>query len=120
MTDPVVKKIVEKMYGPDEPPIRVEPTTYEICGLPEDDENASVWTITVERRDVDSWAVCRHGRCLGKDGEWDLEPIPSSRTTRWLWSHRFSLERAVELAVEAYPHVVINGYRVVDGKLVKS
>jgi hypothetical protein len=26
------------------------------------------------------WKIKQHGNCLGKDGEWELEPMPSSRT----------------------------------------
>ncbi len=48
----------------------------------------------VERRaqldGPDMWAVCRLSECLNKLGEWEHEPMPSSRTeefkdrTRWL------------------------------------
>lgn len=27
----------------------------------------------------DHWAIVEHGCCLNKSGEWELEPIPSSR-----------------------------------------
>lgn len=37
------------------------------------------------------WAV-RDGfkKCLSKNGEWDYEPFPSSRTDEWLAAHRFT------------------------------
>lgn len=39
--------------------------------------------VMVERRsrlsDVPSWAVTRGGSCLAKDGQWEIEPLPSSR-----------------------------------------
>jgi hypothetical protein len=37
--------------------------------------------------------------CLGKGGEWDYEPFPSSRTESWLAQHRFdSADAAIDAA----------------------
>lgn len=102
------------------PSLRVEATQYVICGLPEDDVNASVWCIRVERRAPDQWAVLRGSLCLSNGGKWDYEPIPSERTDAWKKRHRFPLETAIELACREYPKLVINGYRVSDGKLVAA
>src|SRR5690606_407223 len=60
-----------------EPTVRV--TRYEVSCLPQDNINAHHFTITVEWRGDDRWAVLHHGFCLGADGEWDYEPRPSSR-----------------------------------------
>ncbi len=98
--------------------IRIEPTEFTVCGLAPDHPEAYIWSITIQRRDANSWAVVHAGHCLNYAGEWDYEPIPSERTVDFLISHRFSLERAKELAVAAYPEVVVNGYHVEDGKLV--
>jgi hypothetical protein len=47
----------------------------------------------------DLWAVRLHGACLGKGGEWEYEPFPSSRTKEWLTEHRFdSAETAIDAA----------------------
>jgi hypothetical protein len=35
------------------------------------------------------WAVRQMGNCLAIDGQWDYEPIPSSRTPEWMTAHRF-------------------------------
>lgn len=51
--------------------------------------------------DVDLWAVRSRGRCLNSKGEWDWEPLPSSRSAAWLSAHRFPLDRALDLAREA-------------------
>lgn len=100
--------------------IRIEATTYTVCGLPEDNVDASIWTIRIERRGPDSWAACCLSRCLSSRGKWDYEPNPSSRTKAWLARHRFTLEQATELAIEAYPKLVFNGWRVEAGELVRA
>lgn len=64
------------------------------------------------------WAVRWRGRCLHRSCRWDWEPIPSSRTDRWLKSHRFDFETAVRLAEKAAPLLVVNGYRP-DGSLAR-
>lgn len=37
------------------------------------------------------WAVRRAGMalCVGRDGAWALEPMPSARTDEWLAAHRW-------------------------------
>lgn len=101
--------------------IRVEPTRYTVCGLPEDDVNVSAWSLSIEWRGPgDLWAVVHMGKCLSTSGKWHYEPLPSSRTTFWKSKHRFSLERAKALALKAYPKLVINGYCVREGRLVKA
>jgi hypothetical protein len=39
--------------------------------------------------DGEKWAVRRSGCCLSKSGEWDYEPIPSSRTDSFYKKYRF-------------------------------
>lgn len=42
------------------------------------------------------WAVRRRGSCLAKDGEWELDPIPSSRDDGFYARCRFdSLDDAI-------------------------
>lgn len=62
------------------------------------------------------WAVRRRHYCIHRSGRWDFEPQPSSRTDRWLSSHRFDLETALRLAEKAAPALVLNGRRP-DGSL---
>lgn len=99
-----------------EPTVRA--TRYEVSLLPATDINAGVFALAVEYRaqldGADLWCVSRYGRCLGADGEWDYEPIPSSRTKEWIASHRFDLDTAIRLAKEAAPHVMVNGHTVAD------
>jgi hypothetical protein len=76
---------------------------------------ADTWSLTVQWRGFDKWAVTNGGHtCLGSDGEWDWEPIPSSREDDWLAAHRFDLETALHLAAEHAPKVTINGKTALD------
>lgn len=95
-----------------EPTVQV--TEYTVSVLPEDDVNASSYAITVAYRGRGLWAVSRHRQCLGKDGEWDWESLPSERTDEWLAEHRFDVDTALRLAKEAAPHIVVNGFTVAD------
>lgn len=55
-----------------------------------------------QRSGPPKWAVRRGGECLNHRGEWEYEPIPSSRTDGWLRSHRWgNLESAWNAAVMA-------------------
>jgi hypothetical protein len=51
------------------------------------------------------YAVRAHGCALGRSGaklKWDYEPRPSSRTDRWLETHRWdTLEAAMDAALRA-------------------
>jgi hypothetical protein len=93
---------------------QVRVTEYAVCALPEGDINASHFTIKVAYRGDGRWAVLRHGRCLGSDGEWDYESIPSEREDEWLATHRFDEDTALRLAAEQVPHIKVNGWTVAD------
>lgn len=91
----------------------VRPTQFEVCCLPEDDDEAYAFTLTVEWRGPgDLWAVCRMRQCLGADGNWDREPSPSNREDDWKATHRFRLDEAIRLAKDAARQVVVNGWTV--------
>lgn len=100
--------------------ISIEPTTYTVTGLPEDDPDAHTWALRIEWRGPDSWAVCYMSRCLNHKNGWDWEPSPSGRTDKFIREHRFPLEEAKARALLAYPKLVINGLCVRDGKLVPT
>lgn len=100
--------------------IRIFPTEYTVTELADDDVNTTIWAIKVEWRAGDRWAVTNIGRCLNTNGEWDHEPSPSNRDDEFLRTHRFSLNEAQSLALEAYPKLVINGLWVRDGKVVPA
>lgn len=89
-------------------------TEWAVNCLPEDDINAPAFEIKVAYRGRGLWAVLRHGSCLSTSGDWDWEHIPSEREDEWLAEHRFSMERALELAKAAAPGVVVNGHTVTE------
>lgn len=89
-------------------------TEYTVSCIPEDNINRPVFEITVAYRGNGRWAVCRLRQCLGSDGQWDYESIPSERTDEWLATHRFDLETALKLAREAAPKIRTNGASVAD------
>lgn len=97
------------------PRVEVWRTRYRVSAVPEDFcPEASHWAISVEWRGGDRWAVLRGGECLGRDGDWDYEPLPSSREEDWLATHRFSEEEALALARKEAPLIRINGYTPAD------
>ena len=49
----------------------------------------------------DLWAIVDHAACLVRDGDWVIEPMPSSRSEDYLESTRFaSVEEALEFWVK--------------------
>lgn len=102
----------------DLPEATVRPSSFTVSCLPQRDLNTHLYEITVtERGGMDGeirWAVCWMGRCLDAKGRWDYEPIPSSRTDKWLAKHRHDLDTALRLAKAAARLVEINGITVTD------
>jgi hypothetical protein len=99
-------------------PASVKAIKYRICGLADDDVDSTIWSLTVEWRGPgDSWAVKRHAMCLGLDGSWEPEPIPSERDDEYKRTHRFTKQMAMALALHHYPDLVINGMCVRDDDL---
>jgi hypothetical protein len=92
--------------------VTVEARRYTVCAVPEGNVNRYHFEIHVEWRAPESWAVVRQAFCLGTDGDWEYESIPSERAEEWKATHRFPLERALELAKAAAPHVTVNGWTV--------
>lgn len=87
----------------------VQTTAYEISILPAGDISRHVFTINVEWRGEDRWAVVRHRQCMNAKGDWSWESIPSEREDEWLAEHRFNRMTALELAKWAAPRIVVNG-----------
>jgi len=91
----------------------VQPTTYWVSLLPEDDVNFKFYVLTVEYRQG-RWAVTNGDSCLGMDGTWADGVKPYGRGAEWLAAHRFDLDTALRLAQEAAPHVAVNGRTAAD------
>lgn len=98
----------------EQPVATCQATEYEVSILPEGDINRSVFAIAVQYRSEGRWAVTRHSSCLGADGIWSWESIPSEREDDWLDAHRFDLDTALRLACNAAPHVVVNGHTATE------
>ncbi|WP_435108130.1 hypothetical protein [Nocardiopsis synnemataformans] len=101
----------------DPPPadgVRVEPITYWVSAVPETHPDASHFTLAVEYRGHDLWAVTRHAECLSRSGEWEYETRPSERTPGWLADHRFPYPEAMRRAREIAPHLTVMGRTVTD------
>lgn len=91
----------------------VRATEYQVSVVPEDHELYETLVVTVQWRSP-RWAVLRRRWCLGVDGVWDLEMIPSERSAEWIRRHRFDLDQALELAKAAAPAVTVNGRNAVE------
>lgn len=98
--------------------VTVRPSRYTVSALPGGGINSSLYSITVEERGQLNgqvlWSACWMGRCLNAKGRWDYEPIPSSRTDKWIAKHRFNLDTALALAKEAALLLEVNGLTVAD------
>jgi hypothetical protein len=95
--------------------VHCDPTRYEISCLPMDHSGRHHFTITVSWRGRGLWAVLNPiGYCLGTDGEWDYEPMNSSREDDWLEAHRFPLTTALALAKEHAPNMRVRHITVQD------
>lgn len=96
-------------------PQRVTPTRYTVSRLPDDTSDYSTWSVQVEASGNGRWAVRNGGRCLNKDGEWEYEPLPSSRSAEWLDTVRWDdLTEAIQSAQAAEPLLRWNGLTPAD------
>ncbi|HEX5568071.1 MAG TPA: hypothetical protein VFY14_14280 [Streptomyces sp.] len=86
----------------------VRPTRYEVSVLPEGDINRRHYTIYVEYRGNEQWAVHDGFASLAVDGTWS-EGLKSYGRYGWVERHLFGLVTALRLAEEAAPGVTVNG-----------
>lgn len=99
-------------------PVRQTPTAfvrvsrYEVSCLAPDHRSYPHFTIAVEDRGDDRWAVMHGTRCLSNTGSWDREPPNSEREDDWLEAHRFDLHDALELAKRKAPRITLHGRSV--------
>lgn len=100
-----------------DPEVYVRAVSYDVSVFPDEFEDASSWTLSVEYRGAGRWAVLQRAgsrSCLGRDGKWDWESLPSERADEWLAAHRFTLEEATELARQHAPSATVNGLTAVE------
>jgi hypothetical protein len=102
-----------------EPEVRA--ISYVVTAAPDwSHPDRSLWDIEVHERGGGKWGVYNRTRCLGSDGEWSWESIPSERRDEWLAEHRFDLDTALRLAKEQAPHVTVNGLTVEQARALWS
>ena len=58
--------------------------------------------IAIAERDEGKWAIFDGACCLNIEGEWEVEPQPSSRTDGFKLRTRFSLSDAMRRAAEHF------------------
>ena len=75
------------------------------------------WTITVTDGMRHGWAVRWMGECLNSDGEWEYEPIPSSREDDFFARCRFPEQEAIERAKAVVDSLVINGRTFIEADI---
>lgn len=56
--------------------------------------------VRVAWRGAAAWAITLDGACLNREGEWEHEPLPSSRDQAFFERCRFGLDDALRRAVE--------------------
>jgi hypothetical protein len=94
-------------------------TSYVVTIWPEDCSgmDSAMYCCAVVDQGYGKWSV-RRGTCtdkeggqpcLGTDGEWHYENLPSDRTRQELAEHRFDVVTALGLAREMAPRVTLNG-----------
>jgi hypothetical protein len=58
--------------------------------MPYDRTRRGIQHLEVAKRAADAWAIIGDGHCLAHDGEWEYEPLPSSRTEEFFERCRWS------------------------------
>lgn len=94
--------------------IHVLATAYSYSIFPIGHDWRRHFEIKVEWRGQGRYAITDGHCCLGRDGEWDYEPLNSERTDEWLDEHRFTLEEAQELAAKVAPTLKIKDLTALD------
>lgn len=70
---------------------------------PEPPDNIPPVTICrVRGRTGVRYAIRQAGACMDANGEWEIEPIPSSRTDEWLDRFRYDTLEAAKAAAETH------------------
>jgi hypothetical protein len=84
---------------------------YSYSPIPLDHPDRETWGVAVERAAPRRWAIRNLSHCLNRiSGEWEYEPLPSSRTDEWLEAHRWTqLEEAQLIAARVCGSVTWNG-----------
>lgn len=71
------------------------------------------WHIFIEERSPGRWAVNYMGDCMNKDGKFEYEVSPSSRTDEYKEEYRFSSPEEAYSVFKEKANLVINGQKIV-------
>lgn len=82
--------------------------------LPADNINRDPWCVKVVWRGGDKYAVKFLSKVFNSDGEWEYEPIPSSREDDFIERTRFDYLTAYATACHHAPLIRINGMTAAD------
>lgn len=77
-------------------------------------DTETLWSIKVEARSKNTYAVIHRMKTYMKDGTWEHESQPSSRTNKYIKNSRYTLSKAVKLAEKASREVTFFGYTAPD------
>lgn len=100
----------------------VLPTAYVVSCLPEGHDDRYTYTINVQYRGDDRYAV-RHGMSYANgEGAWSYEPgrgseddeLDDAAELDWIAAHRFELSDALRLARRLAPTLAVRGRTVAD------
>lgn len=114
----------------------VQPTRYVVSCLPEGHDERFTYTVQVEYRCDDLWAVRCRSRFLGSDGTWshgfawsegpdepatevEMDSFDTEQAV-WLAAHRFDHDTALRLAREQAPLLAYRGRTVADALAATS
>jgi hypothetical protein len=77
----------------------VRPSVYEAMCVPEDMEDAYLWTYKARRRQGGLWSVhpLERDLCWGRDGQWVPDRVPWQDSEEWLAAHRYEYPEAIQL-----------------------
>ncbi|MFD5631625.1 hypothetical protein [Streptomyces sp. NPDC127072] len=94
------------------------PTRYTVSCLPEGHDNRLTFTIQVEYRGNDLYAVTRTLRYAAADGTWEYEPgwpeTGIDEQQAWLAARLFDHDTALRLARRLAPTLTYRGWTVAD------
>ena len=98
------------------PEVFVAPIVFEVCAIPTTYPDRWDWTLRVEARGRDRWAVVFRGQwtyCKSdarkKIPRGRIEPMNSSRTDAYLKAYRHTFDEAMDLAKTLAPKVMVMG-----------
>lgn len=90
INDPALKVFIESIRE-----FEISPFTKEER---EKYEEANYFSITLSYRGNGLWAIKNRVNAYSRDGKWNYEPLPSSRSDEYITKNRFTLEEAYPLA----------------------